>query len=92
MSRTRWIVGLTLAIWVVWDGYVWLTGRETISQVAGTAFSWPWLGWWVAGTFGFVCGHLLGMTDLQAPGYWWRAAVVPVAAAAVGFWLTCRTP
>jgi len=87
-NRTRLVVAVTLAMWLVWDAYVWLAGRETISAVFGWAFSWPWLGWWVAGTFGFLCGHLLGMTDVDAPGYWWRAVAVPLGAAAAGFLLT----
>ena len=86
--RTRWLVLLTLVVWGVWDAWVWLAGRETISAVFGAAFSWPWLGWWVCGTFGFIVGHMLGMTDADSPGYWWRCAVVPVAAGAVGFALT----
>ena len=86
--RTRLLVLLTLVVWGVWDAWVWLAGRETISAVFGWAFSLPWLGWWVCGTFAFLAGHLLGMTDVAAPGYWWRCAVVPVAAGAVGFALT----
>ena len=86
--RTRAVIVVTAVVWLAWDAYVWLAGRETISAVFGVAFSWPWLGWWVAGTFGFLCGHLLGMTDVTAPGYWWRCVLTPFAAAAVGFVLT----
>jgi hypothetical protein len=82
------VVG-TLVVWGVFDLWAFVARRvETISGVFGWAFSWPWVGWWLCGAFGFVCGHLLGMTDAAAPGYWWRVAAVPLAAAAVGFALT----
>ena len=87
--RTRTLVLTTILVWVVWDLYVWLAGRETISAVFGLAFSWPWLGWWVIGAYGFTCGHLIGMTDPVAPHYWWRVAV-GVVAGGVGWWLTWR--
>lgn len=53
-----------------------------------------YMGWWFAGAFGFVCGHLLAMTETDADGYWWRcvAVPVPVVAGVVGFWLTWRMP
>lgn len=87
-SHTRLYVLLLTAAVLLWDGWLWLTGRETVSGAIGWAFSWPWVGWWVCGSFGFVAGHLLGMTDPAAPGYWWRCVAVPLAAAAVGFAIT----
>lgn len=92
-NATRWLVLLTLAVWAAWDAAVYLRvgGEATISTAFGRWFSLPWVGWWVLGTFGFMAGHLLGMTDRASPDFWWRAAVVPLAAAALGFWLTLRS-
>ena len=87
---TAWLVFITLLAWLLWDSWVFFRRETTVSSVFGQWFSRPWLGWWVAGTFGFVVGHLLGMTDQDSPGFWFRVAIVPLAAAAIGFGLTYR--
>lgn len=92
-TRTRVFVFATLAALAVWTAVMWVVhgGRATVSSVFGWAFSWRYAGWWMIGTFGFVCGHLTGMTEHDATGYWWRVAVY-VAAWVLGFWLTWRMP
>jgi len=60
---------------------------DTVSGVVGVWFSWPWLGWWTLGAFGFVTGHLVGMMDPHTPLYWWRVGLF-LSVQAVGFALT----
>lgn len=87
---TAWLTVLIVVVLLAWDAWVFLRGETTISAVVGRAFSWPWLGWWLCGSFGFLAGHLLGMTDPDSPGFWFRVAIVPMTAAAIGFGLTYR--
>lgn len=91
-TATRLLVLLTLLLWGVWDVVAVRAGGgpATISAAFGDAFGLRWAGWWAIGTFGFVCGHLLGMTPPGAELCGWRVGLA-VAAAVAGFVLTVRS-
>lgn len=71
-----------------WDWWAYRAGWPTVSAAFGDALSLPVWGWVFGVAVGAVFGHLLGMTDVDATGYWWRCAAVPLAAGVVGFLLT----